>query len=139
MDAPGSSLREAIERIALAGLGAASLTADRAEELADALVERGLVRREVVREVIDELRGRWRNETARIGEKAGEGLQTMLAGLGVGATLRDVRVEELELKVAQLEHRLRLVESGPATAAAGPAAAAEGAAAETQEATDPPA
>lgn len=127
MDAPASPLLDAIERIALVGLGAASLTADRVEELADALAERGLNRREDVREVIEELRGRWRNEAERLGGRAGEGLQAVLAGLGLGGAARDVRVDELELRLAQLEHRLRLVEGG-----GGPGAA------EGREATDRP-
>jgi polyhydroxyalkanoate synthesis regulator phasin len=120
MDAPGSTLRDAIERIALVGLGAASLTADRAEELAEALEDRGLARREDVREVLDELRERWRGETARLGERAGDGVQALLAGLGImggGAAAGAVgggreRIDEIELRLAQIEHRLRLVEAG---------------------------
>ena len=114
MDAPGSPasslLRDAIERIALVGLGAASLTADRVEEIADALAERGLGRREEVREVLDDLRARWRDDAARMGAKAGDSVQGVLAALGAGGSARDARVDELELRVAQLEHRLRLVE-----------------------------
>lgn len=117
MDAP-ASLRDTIERIALAGLGAASLTADRAEEIVDALADRGIARREDVREVLDDLRARWRDDTARLGEKAGDGLQGALSALGIGGlgsdgaagSAREARLEELELRVAQLEHRLRLVE-----------------------------
>jgi polyhydroxyalkanoate synthesis regulator phasin len=120
MDAPASPLLDAIERIALVGLGAASLTADRVEELADALADRGLNRREDVRDVIEELRGRWRNEAERLGGRAGGSLQGVLSGLGLGGAARDVRVDELELRLAQLEHRLRLVEAG------GPAGAPEG-------------
>lgn len=120
MDAPASTLRDALERIALVGLGAVSLTADRAEELAEALEDRGLARREDVREVLDELRERWRGETARLGERAGDGVQALLAGLGipgagaVGASAAAggrERLEEIELRLAQIEHRLRLVES----------------------------
>lgn len=113
MDAPGSSaatLRDAIERIALVGLGAASLTADRVEEIADALADRGLVRREDVREVLDDLRARWKGDAARVSAKAGDSLQGVLSALGAGGLERDQRVAELELRVAQLEHRLRLVE-----------------------------
>lgn len=117
MDAPASPLLDAIERIALVGLGAASLTAERVEELADALAERGLNGREDVREVIEELRGRWRNEAERLGGRAGESLQAALAGLGLGGAARDARVDELELRLAQLEHRLRLVEAGAAPGA----------------------
>jgi len=70
-----------------------------------------------VREVVEELRVRWREDAARLGGRAGEGLQSALAGLGVGGSLRDARVDELELRMAQLEHRLRLVEGAAGRAA----------------------
>lgn len=137
MDAPASPLIDAIERIALVGFGAASLTADRVEELADALAERGLGRREDVREVVDELRGRWRNEAERLGGRAGETLQGVLGGLGLAGTGRDVRIDELELRLAQLEHRLRLVEAGGA-AAPGTGAGDGTGAPQRREAGEPP-
>ena len=63
--------------------------------------------RDDARSLIDELIGRWRNETVRLGERTG----SSLAGLfhEVGLVTRN-EFEELELRVAQLEHRLRLVE-----------------------------
>ena len=121
MDAPASSVvREALERLVLLGLGAASLTADRAEELADALADRGFVRREDIRGVIEEARERWRGDTARLGERAGDGVQSLLTQLGVGGTARDGRIDEFELRLAQLEHRLRLVEAAGASEANDP-------------------
>lgn len=112
METPASSLRDAFERIALVGLGAASFSADRAEEIAAALAERGLVRREDLREVAEELRERLRGDAGKVAARAGEGVSAVLTQLGVGSGLRDERVDELELRLAQLEHRLRLVEGG---------------------------
>ena len=108
MDEPASSLRDAIGRFALAGFGAAGFTPERADELADALVERGSARRVDVLEVIEELRGRWRGDAARVGERAGESLQGLLGQLGL---VGRGELAELELRIAQLEHRLRLVEA----------------------------
>ena len=88
MDAPASSLREALERIALAGLGAASITVDRAEGFAEALIDR-----------------------------VGHTVLGVSGAGGAGPAASELRIAELELRVAQLEHRLRLVEGGGATGA----------------------
>ena len=103
------SLREAAERVALAALGTVALTADRAEELAERLAERGSIGRDEARDAIDELMGRWRGEAIRLGERTGAGLEGMFRQLGL-VSRREY--EDLELRLAQLEHRLRLVEGG---------------------------
>ena len=105
--ADGSS-RELLERLALAGIGAVALTADRAEELAHELSGRGELRRDEVLQTIEEAMSRWRGDTARLTERAGAGLQSLFDQLGL--VTRDA-YEELELRVAQLEHRLRLAET----------------------------
>jgi polyhydroxyalkanoate synthesis regulator phasin len=109
MAAPDNGDRDRllIERVILAGLGAASLTKDRVEQLADALSERSGIGREEARAAIDDLTGRWRSEAARAGERAGSSLQGILSDLGLALSSE---VEELELRVAQLEHRLKLLE-----------------------------
>ena len=101
------SLLEALERIALAGIGAVALTAERAEQLAEALAARGGVKREDARATITDLTTRWRGDSVRWSERAGAGLAGIFRELGV--VTRD-EWDELELRVAQLEHRLRLVE-----------------------------
>jgi polyhydroxyalkanoate synthesis regulator phasin len=97
-----------LEKVVLAALGAVSLTAERAEQLAEALAERGGLRREEARAVVRDLSTRWRGDAQRFGEQAGEGLAGVFHQLGL--VTRD-DFDELELRVAQLEHRVRLLES----------------------------
>jgi len=99
--------RHPLEQVFLAALGAVSLTAERAEELAESLAERGGMRRDDARSAIDDLMRRWRGDTTRMTERAGSSLHGVLRELGL--VLRS-EYEELELRVAQLEHRLRLLE-----------------------------
>jgi polyhydroxyalkanoate synthesis regulator phasin len=102
-----ASARELVERLALAGVGAVTLTAERVDELAGDLAERGGIRRDEARQLIEEAMARWRGDSTRLVERAGTGLQSVFRG--VGLVTRE-EYEELELRVAQLEHRLRLVE-----------------------------
>jgi polyhydroxyalkanoate synthesis regulator phasin len=99
--------RDPLEAAFLAALGAVSLTAERIEQLADSLAERGGIRRDEARTAIEDLVGRWRSEATRAGERAGAGLQGFLREAGLA--LRS-EVEDLELRVAQLEHRVKLLE-----------------------------
>jgi polyhydroxyalkanoate synthesis regulator phasin len=112
MDAPAdpqssASLRGVTRDVLLAGLGAAAITREKADELAEELVRRGKLTREEAREVADELVAGKKGEGKRLAERAGVALAGLFHELGL-ATER--RYEELELRVAQLEHRLRLVE-----------------------------
>ena len=102
--------RELLERIALAAVGAAALTAERADALADELADRGMARRDEARALIEEVSTRWRGDATRLGEKAGTTLDRLFRELGL-VTKDDV--EDLELRIAQLEHRLRLLEDAP--------------------------
>jgi polyhydroxyalkanoate synthesis regulator phasin len=112
MAEPGSSssLRDLVEKLALAGVGAVALTAERTDALADELSRRGSISREDARRVIEEQSARWRGEASRVGERAGVSLQGVFRELGL--VTRD-EYTELELRVAQLEHRLRLLENQP--------------------------
>jgi polyhydroxyalkanoate synthesis regulator phasin len=107
MAAP-ADFRDLAEKLVLAGVGAVALTAERADALAEELSARGGIGREEARSLVEELVGRWRSESVRMGERTGAGL----AGLfrEVGLVTRD-ELEELELRVAQIEHRLRLLEA----------------------------
>jgi polyhydroxyalkanoate synthesis regulator phasin len=101
---------EPVKRLALALIGAVALTAERVDDLADELAERGGLRRDEVRGWIDDATNRWRGDAVRVGERAGATLQNALRELGL--VTRD-EWDELELRVAQLEHRLRLLETRP--------------------------
>jgi polyhydroxyalkanoate synthesis regulator phasin len=102
-------VRELLEKALFAGVGAAALTRERIEELAEELAQRGNLSAGDAREAIEEVVGRWRSDATRIGERAGTSLTTIFRELGL-VTRREY--EELELRLAQLEHRLRLVEGG---------------------------
>ncbi len=115
-----ASVRELVERLALAGVGAVALSADRADQLARDLADRGDLRRDEVRQAIEEAMVRWRGDATRLTERAGESFQSLFDQLGL--VTREA-YDELELRVAQLEHRLRLAESrieAPSTPPASP-------------------
>jgi polyhydroxyalkanoate synthesis regulator phasin len=102
-----ASPREIVERLALAGVGAVALTAERVDELAGELAERGGMRRDDARQLLEDAVTRWRGDSTRFVERTGNGMQSLFRGLGL--VTRD-EYEELELRAAQVEHRLRLVE-----------------------------
>jgi polyhydroxyalkanoate synthesis regulator phasin len=102
--------QDPLKRLALAVLGAVALTAERADELAESLAQRGGMSKEDARSWIDEATNRWRGDAVRIGERAGTTLSAALKELGL--VTRD-DWDELELRVAQIEHRLRLLEGRP--------------------------
>jgi polyhydroxyalkanoate synthesis regulator phasin len=102
--------QDPLKRLLLALVGAVALTAERADDLADELADRGGMRRDDVRGWIDDATNRWRGDAVRVGERAGATLQSALRDLGL--VTRD-EWDELELRVAQIEHRLRLLEGRP--------------------------
>lgn len=102
-----SSAFDLVERAALIAAGAVALTAERAEQLVDELVDRGGLRRDEARTLVDDLTSRWRGDAVRLGERLSSGVAATFRELGL--VTRDEH-EELELRVAQLEHRLRLLE-----------------------------
>jgi polyhydroxyalkanoate synthesis regulator phasin len=108
MAEPGSPERgDIVERLALAAVGVVALTAERIEELAGELSDRGAMRRDEARQLLEDAVTRWRGDAARLGERAGESLAGVARQLGL---VTREEMDELELRVAQLEHRLRLVE-----------------------------
>ena len=74
-------------------------------------MEKGGLRRDEARSFVRDLGDRWRGDAVRLGERAGDSLQSVFSELGL---VRRDDYDELELRVAQLEHRLRLLEK-PAT------------------------
>jgi polyhydroxyalkanoate synthesis regulator phasin len=111
-------VRDSVERLLLAGLGAVAFTKERAEELADELASRGQMTRDEARETIESAVGRWRGDALRMSERASGSVTVLLRELGL-VTRREW--EDLELRLAQVEHRLRLVEGAAATGPPPPA------------------
>jgi len=107
MAEPDRQDRDVVERLALAVLGIVALTAERIDELAGELSDRGGMRRDEARQLIEDAAVRWRGDAARFGERAGETLTGVARQLGL---VTREEMDELELRVAQLEHRLRLLE-----------------------------
>lgn len=99
--------RGALETVALAGVGALALVAERADELADAIASRLGIDREEVRAAARDVVASWRRELERTSEHAGARASRLAEELGLAT--RDA-LDEVELRVAQLEHRLRLLE-----------------------------
>jgi polyhydroxyalkanoate synthesis regulator phasin len=96
-----------VERLALAAVGAVALTAERLDELATELGDRGGMGRDEARQLLEDARTRWRGDATRLGERAGESLHDLFGWLGL---VTRAELDELELRVAQVEHRLRLLE-----------------------------
>lgn len=107
MTESGLPARDLVERLGLAVVGAAALTAERIDELAGELAEKGGIHREDARQVLEEAAARWRADAGRIAARAGGSLQALLGQAGLVS--RD-DFDELELRLAQVEHRLRLLE-----------------------------
>ena len=106
----GKGLREAVERLALAAIGAVALTGDRIEQLADDISARGGMRRDDAKRLLEETAARWRGDAGRAGSKAGSTVASALRELGL---VTREEFDEAELRIAQLEHRVRLLESPP--------------------------
>jgi len=101
-------VRDLLQRLGLAAVGAVSLTAERIDELATLLSERGGMRRDEARQLLEDAATRWRGDATRVSERAGETLHDAFTKLGL---VTREELDELELRVAQVEHRLRLLES----------------------------
>ena len=99
--------RGSLESLALAGVGALALVAQRVDEVADELAERVGVERDEMRRALSDTVESWKREARRLGDSTGDTASRLGAELGVAS--RDA-VRELELRVAQLEHRLKLLE-----------------------------
>ena len=99
--------RGSFERLALAGIGALALAADRADDVADEIANRLGVDRDEVRSAVSDVLQSWRREAGRLGEQTSDTASKFAEELGIAT--REA-VDDLSLRVAQLEHRLRLLE-----------------------------
>jgi len=102
-----SSIREIIERTLLVGLGAASLTIDRLQAVADEFVKRGQLSTEEGRQLVENLAARSKDEAKSALRTAESGLQSAYHELGL-STKREF--EDMDFRMRQLEHRIALLE-----------------------------
>jgi polyhydroxyalkanoate synthesis regulator phasin len=99
--------RGPLETLALAGLGAVAMAAERADELADELATRLGLEQEDVRAAVGDVLQSWRREAGRLGEHTSETASRIADELGIASS---DAVDDLALRLAQLEHRLKLLE-----------------------------
>lgn len=102
-----SGIRDVIERTLLVGLGAASITIDRLQAVADEFVKRGQLSKEEGRQLVDDLAARSKEEAKSALRTADSGLQAAYRELGL-STRREL--EDMEFRMRQLEHRIDLLE-----------------------------
>ncbi|RJQ43590.1 MAG: hypothetical protein C4534_07785 [Gaiellales bacterium] len=98
-----SDISDMFQRVMLLGIGAASLTREKIEELVNDLVEKGRLTTEEGRELLDEATGRARKEGMNIKEMAADTYQDALRAMNV-ATRESV--EELERRLEVLEAKV---------------------------------
>ncbi len=96
-----------MQKLLLAGLGWASLTASATDELADELAQRVGVDRSAMRTAVRDTMTSWRREAEQLGERRDDVSERVLAKVGL---VRREEIDDLALRIAQLEHRLRLLE-----------------------------
>lgn len=102
-----------LERSILMTLGAAMLTKEMAESLADSLAQRGGETTALGREAVDEAVDKAKEEARSLRGRFDDTLQRNFRELGLAPS---TEIEELKLKVAQLEHRIKLLEAAPTSA-----------------------
>lgn len=97
------SVSDMLERVFMLGVGAASLTKDKVQELVDELVKRGQLSQDQGLKLMDEVAEKARKETAGVRESVSDAYQDALKAMGVAG--RD-QVDELERRIAVLEGKV---------------------------------
>jgi polyhydroxyalkanoate synthesis regulator phasin len=92
-----------IERVLLLGIGAASLTKEKINELVDELVKKGQLTKEEGQKLIDKATRRAKGEGTTIAEKAADAYQDTLRAMGIATR---EHVDELERRIAVLEAKV---------------------------------
>lgn len=99
---PGERLSEALLRVALAGVGALSMTREKAEELVNRWVDRGEVSPGTARRLIDELVERGEEERRRYNAETRRQIERLVSTLHL---VSREEFEALEARVAALEQQ----------------------------------
>ena len=106
MSAGTTSTKEIIRKLFLIGMGAVSLTREKAEKLAEELVEKGEVSSEDAKGFIRELMDKGRRERDSLKEIIKEELSEIREEFGL-ATLEQLK--QLELRIQELEERINSI------------------------------
>ncbi len=93
-------MREILKKTWLAGLGLASLTREKVEELVDELVRRGEITEKERPHVIEDLLTRVREEQKRFSSAVKEAVQKVVAEMGLPSRQQ---LEDLKSRVEKLE------------------------------------
>lgn len=97
-----------LERSILMTLGAAMLTKEMADSLADSLSQKGEETTALGREAVDEVVDKAKDEARSLRGRFDDTIQRNFRDLGLA---NGSEIEELKLKMAQLEHRISLLEA----------------------------
>ena len=98
-------MRDLIEKGFLIGLGALTLTRERAQAIVDDLVKRGEARREEARDLVDRLVKRGEEERAGLRKLVRTEVEDAMAGMNL-ATRKDL--EALSQKIDELAEKLEV-------------------------------
>lgn len=93
-------MREILKKTWLAGLGLASLTREKAEELVDELVRRGEISEKERPHALEDLLARVKEEQKRFSSAVKEAVQRVVAEMGLPSRQQ---LEELKSRVEKLE------------------------------------
>jgi len=108
-----------LERSILMTLGAAMLTKEMAESLADNLAQKGGETTDLGREAVEEAVDKAKDEARSLRGRFDDTIQRNFREMGLAPS---TEVEELKLKMAQLEHRISLLEADSPRSQTGAAA-----------------
>ncbi|MBE0428601.1 MAG: phasin family protein [Thermoleophilia bacterium] len=98
-----ATVSDMIEKVFLMGIGAASLTRDKLQELVDELVKRGQLTREQGEDLVDKAQHKARERGIDVKETMSQTYQDTLLGMGIAT--RET-VDELERRVSVLEAKV---------------------------------
>ena len=96
-------MSDLFNRVLLLGIGAASLTKDKIEELIDELVKKGQLTADEGREVVEEATKKAKQESSNIKEMAADTYQDTLRAMGIAT--RD-HIDELDRRLDVLEAKV---------------------------------
>lgn len=96
-------MSDMLERVFLLGVGAASITREKVQELVDELVKKGQLTKEEGEALLDKTAERAREQSVNIKEMASDAYQDTLRTMNIA---RQEQIEELEHRIAVLESKV---------------------------------